>query len=95
MILTLIQNFDRAIVGKSVAEISATTALAFLESEMFNFFRLRFIAPSDDGAPRGFKNASVKLEGGVMKIFVEVKLAGLIYFVPISFEISQVQQSAG
>lgn len=95
MILTLIQNFDRAIVGKSVAEISATAALAFLESEMFNFFRLRFIAPSDDGAPRGFKNASIKLQGGVMQVYVEVKLAGLIYFVPISFEISEVQQSAG
>lgn len=93
MALTLIQNFDRAIVGKSVAEISAQVALVFLESEMFNFLRLRFIAPSDD-APKGYKNAKVSLKGGVMSIYLEAKLAGLIYFVPIQFEISQVEQTA-
>jgi hypothetical protein len=93
MALTLIQNFDRAIVGKSVAEISAQIALVFLESEMFNFLRLNFIAPSDD-APKGYKNAKVKLVGGVMSIYLEAKLAGLIYFVPIQFEISQVEQTA-
>lgn len=93
MALTLIQNFDLAVVGKSVAEISAAAALAFLDSQMFNFLRLRWIAPSDD-APRGYKNASVKLVGGVMQIYLEAKLAGLIYFVPIMFEISEVQQTA-
>jgi hypothetical protein len=93
MALTLIQNFDRAIVGKSVAEISAQIALVFLESEMFNFLRLKFIAPSDD-APKGYKNAKVTLKGGVMSIYLEAKLAGLIYFVPIQFEISQVEQTA-
>ena len=93
MALTLIQNFDLAVVGKSVAEVSAAAALAFLDSQMFNFLRLRFIAPSDD-APKGYKNATVKLTGGVMQIYLEAKLAGLIYFVPIQFEISQVEQSA-
>jgi hypothetical protein len=60
---------------------------------MFDFLRLRFIAPSDD-APKGYKNATVKLQGGVLMIYLEAKLAGLIYFVPIQFEISQVEQSA-
>jgi len=55
--------------------------------------RLRFIAPSDD-APKGYKNAKVSLKGGVMSIYLEAKLAGLIYFVPIQFEISQVEQTA-
>jgi hypothetical protein len=93
MTLTLIQNFDRAVVGKSVAEVSAAAALAFLEGELFNFLRLRFTAPSDD-APKGFKNASVKLVGGAMQVSLEAKLAGIIYFVPIQFEISQVEQTA-
>jgi hypothetical protein len=91
--LTLIQTFDRLVVGQSVAEISASAALAILETEMFNFKRLRWIAASDD-APKGFKNASAKITGPVLEIFVEIKLAGLIYFVPISLNISQVEQSA-
>lgn len=92
--LSLIQTFDRAVVGKSVAEISAAAALSILEAAMFDYLRLRWITPSDDGAPKGFKNASVKLNGGVMSIAVEVKLSGIIYFVPISLSISEVQQSA-
>lgn len=93
MTLTLIQLFDRAVVGRSVAEISAAAGLALLESQMFDFLRLRWIAPSDDAA-KGYKNATVRISGGVMQIAVEVKLAGLIYFVPISLTISQVEQSA-
>lgn len=93
MTLTLIQLFDRSVVGRSVAEISAAGGLALLESQMFDFLRLRWISPSDD-APKGYKNAVVKISGGVMHISVEVKLAGLIYFVPISLTISQVEQTA-
>jgi hypothetical protein len=93
MALTLMDRFDRVVVGTSVAEVSAAAALAVLEAEMFNFRRLRWITASDD-AIKGYKNASVCLTGGVMQINVEVKLAGLIYFVPISFTVSEVSQSA-
>lgn len=94
MTLQLIQVFDRAVVGKSVAEISAAAAKSILAATMFDFLRLNWIAPSDDDAPKGYKNASVKITGPVMEISVEAKLAGLIYFVPINFQISEVQQSA-
>lgn len=94
MTLTLIQLFDRTVVGRSVAEISAAAGLSILEAQMFDFLRLRWIAPSDD-APKGYKNAVVKINGGVMEISVEAKLAGLIYFVPISLTVSQIQQTAG
>jgi hypothetical protein len=93
MALTLIATFDRAIVGKSVAEVSAASARSILESVMFDFMRLRWIAPSLD-APKGFKDVSIKLIGGVMNISVNVKIAGIIYFVPVSLNISEVQQSA-
>jgi hypothetical protein len=93
MALALIDRFDRAVVGKSVAEITAAGGLAILESEMFNFLRLRWTAPSDD-APKGYRNASVRLTGGVMEVNVEAKIAGLIYFVPISLTLSQVTQEA-
>lgn len=93
MALSLIEAFDRSVVGKSVAEISAAAALGFLESQLFNFRRLKWITASDD-APKGWKNASIKIQGGVMRVSVEVKLAGLIYFVPIDFAISEVTQEA-
>jgi len=93
MSLTLISSFERVVVGKSVAEISAAAALGFLESELFNFKRLKWITASDD-APKGWKNASIKIQGGVMRVSVEVKLAGLIYFVPINLAISEVTQEA-
>lgn len=91
--LTLIDRFDRLVVGKSVAEISAAAALSILEAEMFNFKRLRWTASSDD-APKGYKNATADLNGGAMVLSAEIKLAGIIYFVPISLLVSQVQQSA-
>jgi hypothetical protein len=91
--LTLIDRFDKLVVGKSVAQMTANAALSILEAEMFNFQRLRWIASSDD-APKGYKNATATLNGGVMEIAVEIKLAGLIYFVPISLSISQVTQTA-
>jgi hypothetical protein len=91
--LTLIQRFDRLVVGQSVADMTASGAKAILQAEMFNFLRLKWISISDD-APAGYKNISVQLRGGVMKIAIEVKLAGLIYFVPINLSISQVTQDA-
>jgi hypothetical protein len=93
MVLTLIERFDTLVVGKSVAQVSANAALSILEAEMFNFLRLRWIAPSSD-AIKGFKNATARINGPVLEISVEIKLAGLIYFVPISLSISEVQQTA-
>jgi hypothetical protein len=93
MTLTLIEAFNVAVVGQSVAQISAKGALSFLQGQMLNFLRLRWTAPSDD-APKGYKNASTQIVGPALRVSVEAKLAGLIYFVPINFTISQVQQSA-
>lgn len=91
--LTLKQRMENAFVGQSVADVSAALALAFLESVMDDLRRLKLIAPSDD-APKGFKNASIKINGTAMIVSLEVKLAGGIYFIPISFLVSQVEQSA-
>jgi hypothetical protein len=91
--LSLIDTFDRMVVGKSVADISAAAALSILDSEMFNFKRLKWIAASTD-APKGYRNANANLVGGALPISAEIKLAGLIYFVPINLLLTEVQQSA-
>lgn len=91
--LTTAQRMENAFVGQSVADVSAALAMAFLETIMDDFRRLKLIAASDD-APKGFRNAKIKISGTAMIVSLEVKLAGAIYFIPISFLVSQVQQSA-
>jgi hypothetical protein len=91
--LTTSQKMERAFVGQSVADVSAPVALSFLEAVLLDFLRLKLIAPSED-APRGYRNVSIRISGTSMVVSLEVKLAGAIYFIPISFLVSQVQQSA-
>jgi len=91
--LSLIDTFDRQVDGKSAAEITAQGALSILDASMFNYKRLRWISASSD-APKGYKNATANLIGPAMVLKAEIKLNGLIYFVPISLLVSQVTQSA-
>jgi hypothetical protein len=91
--LSTAQRMELTFLGQSVADVSAAIAKATLDSIMTDFARLKLIAASDD-APKGYKNAVVQIAGPVMLVSLEIKLAGAIYFIPISFVVSQVQQSA-
>ena len=91
--LTTAQRMEQAFVGKSVADASAGLAKAYFQQIMNDFVALKLIAPSDD-APSGYKNLVIKLNGPQMRVSVEIKLAGMVYFIPIDFLVSQVQQSA-
>jgi hypothetical protein len=92
--LDLSNSFQTAFVGKSLADVDASTGLSFLASKMDLYKKQKLIAASDD-APLGFKNAKVSISGPIMEVAVEIKLATAIYFIPISIEISQVQNNAG
>lgn len=91
--MTTASRMEKAFAGQSVADVSAPLAKAFLEAVMSDFLKLKLIAASDD-APKGFKNATIRISGTSMIVSFEVKLAGAIYFIPINFLVSQVQQSA-
>lgn len=91
--LTTALRMQQAFVGQSVADVTASIALSALENIMADMLRLKLIAKSDD-APKGFKNAQVTISGPVMNVSVEIKLAGAIYFIPISFQVSQVTTTA-
>lgn len=91
--LTTAERMQKAFVGQSIADINAALALSALEGIMADMLRLKLIAPSDD-APKGFKNASIKISGTTMVVSLEIKLAGAIYFIPINFLVSQVTQAA-
>lgn len=90
---TTAQRMERAFVGQSVADVSAAVALTYFETIMSDFMRLKLIASSDD-AKKGFKNVSIRISGGAMIVSAEIKLAGAIYFIPISFLVSPVTQTA-
>jgi hypothetical protein len=92
--MTSATRMENAFVGQSLADVSAPLAKAFFETIMGDFFKLKLIAASDDGAPRGFKNVVIRISGTSMIVSAEVKLAGCIYFIPIAFLVSAVQQSA-
>lgn len=87
-------RMERDFVGQSVADIDAGTALLKLEGIMEDMMRLKYIARSDD-APKGFRNAKVKLTGPALEVSCEIGLAGGIYFVPITLTVTQVVQTAG
>jgi hypothetical protein len=91
--LDLAESFQTAFVGQSLADVDAATAIAFLASKMDQYKKQKLIAASDD-APLGFKNAKVKIEGPIMSVSVEIKLATAILFIPINIEVSQVQSVA-
>jgi hypothetical protein len=91
--LSLAQRMENAFVGQTLGDVSAAAALGFIQAVMGEFLRLKLIAPSDDAAT-GYKNVVVKIQGPVMMVSLEIKLATAIYFIPISFTVSQVTQTA-
>lgn len=92
--LDLAQSFFTQFVGKSEADVTAASGLAFLTQKMDGYKKLKLIGSSTD-APLGFKNAKVSIDGPEMDVAVEIKLATAIYFIPININISQIQNSAG
>lgn len=91
--LKLSRESESALVGESQADVTAPMALNVIKGILSDCRRLKLIAPSDD-APPGYKNLKVTVNGPVVEVSVEVKLAGLIYFVAINFKVSQVTQTA-
>jgi hypothetical protein len=91
--LTTAQVMEQMFVGQSLADVTAAQALSVLDSIMENLKRLKLIAFSDD-APKGYKNPAIKITGPAMVVSAEVKAATALYFIPITFSITQIVQSA-
>ncbi len=91
--LTIAQRMENAFVGQSLADISAGLMLSFLSAVMIDIKRLKLTTSSDD-APLGFRDATVQISGPAAQIGLNIKLAGALYFIPITAYISQVTQTA-
>lgn len=92
--LTSARRMETAFVGASLADVSASLAKSAFETILADLFRIKLLAASDDNAPQGFKDVTVKIQGNVMLCSANIKLASAIAFIPINFTVSQVTQSA-
>ena len=91
--LDLAQYFQQAVVGKSVADISASSALGLLQQRFNYYYKLKMVSSSNN-APLGYTNAAVQISAPSMYIQVQALLTTSIYFVDIELALSAVQQSA-
>jgi hypothetical protein len=91
--LTCAKRMQDKFKGQSLADVSAAIATSFMQGVLNDFLRLKLLAPSSD-APTGYKNLKIQITGPAMVVSVEVKLATAIYFIPISFLVSQVTQTS-
>lgn len=90
---TVAQRMERAFVGQSFADVTASAALSFLKGIMADLKRLKLITSSDD-AVDGYKDAKIQIRPPAMLVSAEVKEATSLYFAPIKFLITEVIQTA-
>jgi hypothetical protein len=91
--MNLADACQKAFVGKSLADVNRAVVESFVSAQMEFYKQIKIIASSDD-APLGYKDLKVSISGGIINISVNIKLASVVYFIPINFTVSQVQQSA-
>ena len=91
--LNLRQDVEDEFGGDSAADVTAGAVVTFCIARLAEYRRRKWITKSD-GTPSGFKNLTVKMNGPAIEVNVEVILAGLIYFIPISISVSQSVQVA-
>jgi hypothetical protein len=91
--MTVALRMEKAFVGQSFADVTAAAAMSYLKAIFADLKRLKLIAGSDD-AVDGYKNAKIEISAPSMLVSAEVKEATGLYFIPISFLITQVQQTA-
>jgi len=90
--IQLADSLQNQFVGKSLADITSATVVAFLAKKMDEYRKLKIIGASDD-APLGYKNVKVSINGPIVDVKLEAKLATAILFIPIQLELSQIQSS--
>jgi hypothetical protein len=93
MAVDLANSFDNFAVGQAISDISAGAALVFLQTKMGQYFNNKLIAPSGSSTA-GYDSATVSIDGPVMRVGVNAYVTNAIAFVLISFDVSQVSQSA-
>lgn len=85
-------DLEARFTGESNADVSVPAAALALQSLMEGFLALKLIAPSSD-APNGYKNVLIRINGPVIEVQFEVKLATAVLFSIITAKASLVKNS--
>ena len=93
MAVDLANSFDNFAVGQAISDVSAGAALVFLQTKMGQYYANKLIS-SSDGAAAGYNSATVTISGPTMRVGVNAYVTNAIQFVLISFDVSQVSQTA-
>lgn len=91
-VLTTSKRMEKAFVGQSLADVTIPVAESQFDSIMADLRTLKVIAPSQE-ASKGYKSLVIRINGPVMQVSAQIFLATLLYFIPIDFLVSPVQQS--
>jgi hypothetical protein len=91
--LDMTGSLERAFVGKSLADVDASTVFGFVVSKADAYKGQKLISASSD-APAGFKNLKVNINGPVVQVAIEFKPSNSIYFLPITITLSQISSEA-
>ena len=89
----ILRNTGQRFVGQSVADAAAAVVKSAFQTTLSQLLTDKWISTSSD-APAGYRNLVINLRAPVLAVSVEVKESTGIYFVPINFSLSAVQQSA-
>ena len=91
---TAAKRMGRIFKGASLADINAAVGVAVLTQILSDMKDLKWLGASDD-APKGFKNLVVKVvNGNALVCSGEIKIATGIKFIPISFLVTAISQTA-
>lgn len=92
--MTVAQQMEAAFKGQNFADVSAGVAMSYFKAVMSNLRRLKLIKGTPT-VPAGYQDALIEIRPPSMLVSAEVKLATGIYFIPISFLITQSEDKAG
>lgn len=91
--MTIARGLEQKFVSTSIADTNPGIMLGGLK-EIMTDIKTNKLTASSPGAELGYRNATIKQDGGVFPVFLEVKLAGAVYFVPVTTYVTKTQQSA-
>lgn len=91
--LGMAARMERALKGQNISDVPAGTIKDLFDSNMGDFLRLRLVAPSD-GAPKGYKDLSVKVSGNSCRIKAKVYDNVSLKYITIDFVVDNTTQSA-
>jgi hypothetical protein len=87
-------SMQAAFLGQAASDVTAASAKAYFTNLLDIYYANKLLVSDDNGAPKGYKNVQVRIQGNAMYVSAEIKPTTGIKFILIDFYLSQASQSA-